>query len=338
MGYSIDILNNIRANASTEYAERIPQATRDNIAAIGNALQNYEVLYNEFCEALINKIGKTLIESKLFKNKLARFKSGAILSQQDVEEIFVDMAKAGYEYDPNGTNALARTEDDNVKVVYHRMNRRSTYDITLGDLDFLRVFKSEATLDNYIAQKLNSVYSRIAHDEWLIMKNLLATYQNKEKTGSGYFDYEVPTITEEDAPQTAKKFVKTLRKAVTDVGFASTKYNTAGVTTWTDPTDLVLLIHKDVIAEVDVEVLAKAFNMGKTDIQTAIVVMDDFGTLTDTYGLLVDKDFLKVFDTLSRMEPQRNAKGLFTIYYHHVQQILSCSPFKTAVRFKAVTA
>lgn len=332
MGFSVDVLNSIRDNASTEYAERIPQATRDNIAAIGNALQTYTPLYNEFCDALINKIGKTIIESKLFKNKLARFKSGSILSQQDVEEIFIDMAKSGYEYDPQGTNALARTEDDNVKVVYHRMNRRNTYDITLGDLDFLRNFRSEATLDSFITQKLNSVYSRAAHDEWLIMKNLLATYKNKDGK-CGYFDYQVVEITSGNAETAAKTFVKTLRKAITDVGFASTDYNTQGVTTWSDPSDLVLLVNKDVVAEVDVEVLAKAFNLGKTDIEVPIVVMDDFGKLENTYGLLIDKDFLKVFDTLSTMEPQRNAKGMFTIYYHQIQQILSCSPFKTAVRF-----
>lgn len=337
MGYSISILNNIRANASNDYAERIPEATRENIAAIGNALQSYEPLYNEFCSLLINKIGKTLIESKLFKNKLARFKSGEVLDEKDVEEIFIDMAKSGYEYDPDGKDAMARTRDDNVKVVYHRLNRRNTYDVTIGDLDFLRVFKSEATLDSFIAQKINSVYSRAAHDEWLIMKELLATYKNKTGDASGYFDYEVPAITSANAPEAAKTFVKTLRKAVTDVGFASTEYNTQGVTTWCEPSDLVLLVNKDVLAEVDVEVLAKAFNMGKTDIETAIVVMDDFGSLTDTYGLLIDKDFLKVFDTLSRMEPQRNAKGLFTVYYHHIQQILSCSPFKTAVRFKVVS-
>ena len=336
MGFSIDVLNNIRANASTEYADRIPEATRTNIAEIGNALQTYTPLYNEFCEALINKIGKTIIESKLFKNKLARFKSGAILSQQDVEEIFVDMAKSGYEYDPNGSNAMARTEDDNVKVVYHRMNRRNTYDITIGDLDFLRNFKSEATLDAFITSKLNSVYSRAAHDEWLIMKNLLASYKNKDGNGIGYFDYEVPVIANESADVTAKRFVKTLRKAITDVSFASTAYNREGVTTWSEASDLVLLVNKDVVAEVDVEVLAKAFNLGKTDIEVPVVVMDDFGTLTDTYGLLIDKDFLKVFDTLSTIEPQRNAKGMFTVYYHQIQQILSCSPFKTAVRFKAV--
>lgn len=329
MGYSISILNNIRANASPDYQARIPEATRTNISEIGFALQTYELLFNEFATKLINKIGKTTIESKLFKNKLARFKSGSVLTQQDVEEIFVDMAKSATEYDPDGTNALGRREDDNVKVVYHRMNRRSCYEITIGDLDFLRVFRSEATLDAFIASKINAVYSRAAHDEWLIMKELLASYEEMH----GYFPYGVPVMAGDNAEKTAKSFVKTVRKAVQDVGFASKKYNALGVMQWANPEDLVLLVNKDVLAEVDVEVLAKAFNMGKTDIQTQIVVMDDFGSLENTYGLLIDKDFFKVFDTLSTMRTQQNAQGLFTNYFYHVQQILSLSPFKTAVRF-----
>ncbi len=339
MGYSISILNNIRANASPDYQARIPEATRTNISEIGNALQNYELLFNEFATALINKIGKTTIESKLFKNKLARFKSGSVLTQQDVEEIFVDMAKGATEYDPDGKNALGRREDDNVKVVYHRMNRRSCYEISIGDLDFLRVFRSEATLDAFIASKINAVYSRAAHDEWVLMKNLLATYKKPETDELGYFDYGVPVIGNGDAESTAKSFVKTVRKAVQDVGFASDKYNAMGVMQWAEkPEDLVLLVNKDVLAEVDVEVLAKAFNMGKTDIQTQIVVMDDFGSLENTYGLLIDKDFFKVFDTLSTMRSQQNAQGLFTNYFLHIHQILSLSPFKTAIRFAVESA
>lgn len=336
MGYSIDILNNIRANASDEYQNRVPVATQQTIQSVGNAFQNYELLYCEFANALFNKIGKTIIESKLFKNKLARFKSGAITTQQDVEDIFVDMAKAASAYDPDGKNPLGRRTDDNVKVYYHRMNRQDCYDTTIGDIDFIRAFRSEASLDEFIKSKINSMYSRANHDEWLYMKNVLATYQNKDKTAPGYFDYEVPEITVDTAEASAKAFVKTLRKAVQDVSFASTDYNVAGVTTWTDPENLVLFVNKDVVAEVDVEVLAKAFNLGKTDINVDIVVMDDFGTLTDTYGLLVDREFFKVWDTLSTMESQRNAQGLFTNYFYHVHQILSASTFKTAVRFKKV--
>lgn len=323
MGYSVSILNNIRANASEEYQNRIPEATQQNIATVGNALQTYTMLYNEFCSALVNKIGKTILEKKLFQNPLARFKTGSITTQQDVEEIFVEMAKAEGSYDKTGPNPLGRRANPDVKVLYHRQNRQDYYAISIGDIDFLRVFRSEATLDSFISGLINSVYSGANYDEYVAMKNLLGTYD-------GYCDYGVTAIADET---TAKDFVKTVRKASTDMTFASTAHNKSGVKTWTPVKDQVLFVNKDVLAEVDVEVLAKAFNMGKTDIQVEIVPVDDFGPMTNTYGLLVDKDFFRIWDTLSHMEPQRNAQGLFTNYFYHVHQILSLSTFKNAVRF-----
>jgi len=322
MGFSVSVLNNIRANASQEYQSRIPEATQQNIISVGNALETYNLLYNEFFPALFNKIGKTMIESKLFKNKLARFKSGTIFTQQDVEEMFIEMSKAEGKYDATGPNPLGRRTGPNVEVVYHRQNRQDYYAITIGDLDVVRVFRSEASLDTFITGLFNSVYSGAEYDEYLAMKNLLATYD-------GYCDYGVAQITDEAS---AKEFVKTVRKASQDMTFASTNLNKAGVMTWTPVKKQVLFINKDVLAEVDVEVLAKAFNMGKTDMQVEIVSMDDFGELTDTYGLLVDESFFRVWDTLSKMEPQRNAQGLFTNYFYHVHQILSLSPFKNAIR------
>lgn len=330
MGYSVDILNNIRANASTEYQTRIPEATRQNVLAVGMALQTYTTLYNEFIEALVNKIGKTIIETKLFNNKLAKYKTGSVLTEQDVEEIFIEMHKAEGAYDPDGKNPLGRRNPPEVKVAYHRMNRQDYYVISVGDIDFVRVFRSESTLDTFIAGLINSVYSASNYDEWIAMKNVLATYD-------GYFDYGVDAIETDNAETKAKQFVKTVRKAVQDLSFASTLYNKAHVRTWTEPDKLVLFVNKDVLAEIDVEVLAKAFNMGKTNIEVSIEVMDDFGELTDTYGILADKDFFRVYDTLSHMEGQRNAHGLFTNYFYHVHQILSASPFKNAVRFTTGT-
>lgn len=332
MGYSIGVLNNIRMNASEEYKNRIPEATQENITTIGNALQAYTVLYNEFCAALVNKIGKTLIEKKLFENKLARFKSGALTTAQDVEEIFIEMAKAEGSYDKDGKNPLGRRNPPDVKVLYHRMNRQDCYPITIGDVDFIRVFRSEATLDSFITGLINSVYSGAAYDEWLAMKNIIATYDGYA-TAAVDMQYDnvglAKTVLLPDAP---KNFVKTVRKLVQDLSFASTKYNAAGVMTWSKPEDLVLLVNKDLLAEVDVEVLSKAFNMGKTDIQIDIISMDNFGSLSDTVAILIDKEWFKVWDTLSHMEPQRNAQGLFTNYFYHVHQILSASRFKNAVR------
>lgn len=340
MGYSISVLNNIRANMNEDYKNRIPEATQTNIAEIGQAFATYTVQFNEFSSALINKIGKTLIETKMFKNKLARFKSGSVVSPHDVEEIFIEMAKAEGAYDPTGANPLGRRENPDVKVIYHRQNRRDKYVVSIGDIDFTRVFRSESTLDVFISGIINSVYSADNRDEWLCMKNLLATYKNADGE-CGYFDYEVTDMATATSKEAfAKDMVKAVRKAVMDVTFLSTSYNVAGVETWSEVSDLVLLVNKDVLVEVDVELLAKAFHQSNTDMKVVptIIPMDDFGTLTDTYGLLVDKNWFKVYDTLFHMETQRNADGLFTNHFLHHHQILSASTFKNAVRFKKVSA
>lgn len=336
MGYSIGVLNNIRLNASQEYQDRIPVATQETIQAIGNALQTYTLLYNEFADALMNKIGKTLIEQKLFKNRLARFKSGTVLTQQDVEEIFIEMAKAEGSYDKDGKNPLGRRNPPDIKAIYHRMNRQDYYCVSIGDIDFVRVFRSEATLDSFITGLINSVYSGATYDEWVAMKELLGQYDGYAlaQVDGGDPDSSEPEID-------PKAFVKTVRKLVQDMSFPSRKFNKAGVMTWTNPEDLVLLCNKDLLAEVDVEVLSKAYNMGKTDIQIEVIPMDDFGSMEDTdhmsivgvpyAAILMDKDFLRIYDTLSHMEPQRNAQGLFTNYFYHIHQILSASTFKQAV-------
>lgn len=330
MGFSIALLNEIRNEASQDYQSHIPEATQNTISAVGNALASYTTLFNEFSVALMNKIGKTQLEQALFKNKLAKYKTGTVVTQQDVEEIYIPMAEKASAYDPDGKNPLGRRDVAQDKVVYHRQNRQDEYCISLGDIDFVRCFRSEATLDAYLSAKLSSVYVRADYDEWLIMKNLLATYD-------GYTDYQVPELTDATAEKSAKAFVKTLRKAVMDVSFMKDTFNKAGVMTKTDANQLTLFVHKDLVAEIDVEVLAKAFNMGKTDIEVDIEVMDDFGTLENTYALLVDRSWFKVYDTLSHMEPQRNAQGLFTNFFYHVHQIVSASPFKNTIRFTTET-
>ena len=341
MGYSVDILNDIRLNASEDYQARIPEATQTNIATIGQAFQSYSLQYNEFCEALIHKIGLTKLNQMMYKNKLARFKQGGVVTPHDVEEIFIEMAKAEGQYDKTGSNPLGRRELPDVKVIYHRQNRQDVYAISIGDIDFMRVFRSEATLDTFIKGLIQSVYNADERDEYLCMKNLLATYKNGEGE-CGYFDYEVNGMTASTNKETwAKGFIKALRKAVLDLTVDCSKdYNVMGVETKSNAENLVLLIHKDVLVETDVELLAKAFHQSNTDTKVVptIIPMEDFGSLTDTYALLLDEDWFRVFDTLVHMEPQRNAQGLFTNYFYHHHQILSASTFKNAVRFKKKSA
>lgn len=340
MSFSLDVLNTIRSNASADYQARIPEATRTNFASIGQAFETYTPLYNEFCASLLNRIGLTLFEQATFSNKLAPFKLGEMTSAQDVQEIFVSMAQAEGQYDPAGPNPLGRRDPAEVAVTYHRQNRRDKYVMSIGDLDFRRNFTSPATLDAFLSAQLNSIYTADAYDEWVMFKHLLATYSYNTTAGGkkSYFEYEVPLIDGANNATACKQFVKTLKKAVQDQTFMSDQFNAAGVKRKTADNNFALLIHKDLLPEIDVELLMTAFNPGKASISPTIITLDDFDELTKdksgnpTYGLLVEKDFPRIWDTVIRSEQIRNPDGLFTNTFYHHHQILSLSPFKNAVR------
>ena len=324
---TIATLNAIRSAASTEYQTRIPLATRDNITAIGNTLSTYTTLMNEFTTNLIGKIGLTVFSDTSFENKLAPFKKGFLGAGVDVEEIFIEMAAAAA-FDKDGTTTLARAKKE-VLVKYHRENRQDTYKVTLADSQLKNAFASPSGVTTLLDKFVASVYNGSENDEYILMKELLAEY------AANYTDYQIAPITDAATTQT---FLRTVRKAVADVGFVSTAFNKAGVKTMTRPQDLVLLVNKDILSHVDVDVLAKSFNLGKTDFEPKIIVLDDFGSMADTYGLLVDKDFFMVYDTLHRVEEQRNAQGMFTNHFLHIWQILSLSEFKNAIRFQKTVA
>lgn len=340
MGFSVETLNAIRAQASTDYQDRIPEATRENFTNIGTAFETYKPLYNEFLSALLNRIGLTMFEEATFENKLKPFKLGQLTSQQDVQEIFTSMAKAEGAYDPQGPNPLGRRAPADVSVIYHRQNRQDKYVMSIGDIDFRRNFTSPEAMDHFLSAQLNSIYTADEFDEWTVFKNLLGSYKFTPEGGTArsYFEYECPYIDGTNNTEALKRFVKTLKKAVQDMSFMSDQFNAAGVTRRTSPDNFALLIHKDMLPEISVEVLMSAFNQEHADIKPAVITMDDFGDLTTdssgrkTLGLLVEKDFIRVWDTLIHSEQIRNPDGLFTNTFYHHHQILSLSPFKNAVR------
>lgn len=326
---TVAVLNTVRLAAGGDYAARVPAATQGTIASVGQAVTDYIPNLNEFTNTLLEKIGLTVIETKMAGNRLSGFKKGKLSYGATVEEIFIEMAKAAA-FDKDGANALARTKPD-VKVYYHTENRQATYPITVSDDQVRKAFRSENGVSELLAGIINSAYSADSHDEYILMKNVLATYASGEPLTPDYYDYEVTAITD---AATAGAFLRTLRKASLDMSYMSSKYNKAGVMTKCEQQNQSLIVHKDVLAHVDADVLAKSFNMGKTDIQVTIVPVDDFGTMADSYGILMDSDWFEVRDTHYSMENVRNGQGRFTNYFLHHDQILSASRFKNAIRFK----
>lgn len=324
------ILNTIRANASSDYQERVPVATQQNIAEVGNAITNYEPTRNEFLNALINRIGMVIIQSRLYENPLREFKKGMLEFGKDIEEIFVEIAKAqSYNPEVAETEVFKRVIPD-VKTIFHRMNRQDFYKVTISNDQLRTAFLSYRGIEDLIGRIVDSLYSGDNYDEFLLMKHLMLDYGDKGL----FYPITVTAVTDE---ATAKKLTVKLRATAKTIGFMSPNYNAQGVHTFTPMEDIIIFMTPETEALMDVESLARAFNLEYADFLGRVVIVDDFGGLENVQALMVDRRWFMVYDTFFNFTEQYNAQGLYWNYFFHHWQVLSTSQFANAIAFTTET-
>ena len=151
--------------------------------------------------------------------------------------------------------------------------------------------------------------------------------------------------------QTAKALIRQMRSAFSKFQIPSTKYNAwnkvkggrLALKTWSDPEDIVVLISADIESLVDVEVLASAFNMSKTDFIGRVIVVDDFNQYDDEGTLVVDgsaikamicdKAWFKIKTQDFAMDDFWNANNRCWNYYLNDVRMVNYSLFANALVF-----
>lgn len=335
MADMISILNTIRANASKEYQDRVPVATRENITEVANPILTYSVTMNEFLNLMVNKIAFTIVRNRTFKNPLSILKKGNVPLGNDIEEIFTNMAKADT-FDPSGSDLLKRKISD-TKVLYHRMNRQDQYTVTISRQQLKNAFTSYSDLEKLINTVVTSMYSGDNYDEFILMKNLFASSITNNKITT----MEVEGLTTKEL---ATEFVENVKTVSGYMQFPSSSFNKYfdnkpttdtgdPITTWTPKENQILLLRTDIKTKIDVEVLAQAFNMDKVSFMGRVVEVDNFGSATDCLGILMDESTIEVRDNLLEITDFYNGKGMYTNYYLNHWQTYSLSLFGNAVAF-----
>lgn len=339
MPNNVEIVNAIRSLGGSDYTDRIPEATRTNIAQIGLAITTdaFEKKNNEFLDALINRIGKVMIDSRLLTNRLAAFKRGTVAYGDTIEDIYVDIIKSEA-YDAVGTPDQFQKFKPNVKTYFHRRNRQDDYPVTIQYESLRAAFTQENGLQRLVDGIMQSVYSSANVDEYILMKQLFALYLNTPVTPLK--PGQIVTLSADITDRaTADEFLVALKSAIYKVVFPSSLYNPSGVTTQSDMTEstarLALFVRADKVPVMDVYSLSAAFNMGKATPEVPIIVLDDFGEGNDdVVAALVDRDWFLVHDSLTTMTSAFNARGLYWNYFYHVWQYMAVSQFKNAIFFK----
>lgn len=309
-------------------SERIPTATAENLADIGQYILNNKSLANQFLNVLVNRIARVIITSRLYENPLAAFKRGTEKYGDIIEEIFVNIANA-HEYNPQiAENEVYKRVIPDVGAVFHRTNSQLFYKATIQEESLEKAFTSEQGMRTLIAGIVDSLYSGANYDEFVSMKNIFAESADE----MFYIKTDAPSV------DNIHNIVTNIKSASNLMEFMSNQYNAAGVMNYTPKSRQVLLIRADIDAIMDVNVLAAAFNMDKAEFMGRKVLVDNFGAENpDVYAVLCDDEFLMVVNTLDKFTEQYNAQGLYWNYFWHVWRVFSRSPFSNCIAFTSGT-
>lgn len=328
------VFNVVRANSSEVFVNTVPSATKDNIQTIKNILFNdtYQPILNEFVNNLINRIGLTIIRNKSFDNPLSIFKKGSVPLGTDIQDIYENPAEAEqYEYSNTAMAKLLTITDPDTHVAYYRRNRQDLYTKTIAREGLQGAFVSWEEFENYIAGITNSLYSGNYISEFNYTKKLIdGAYDNNKVIQK--------VVTNPTDEATSKAFLKEVRSLYDLMSFPSKEYNAYSkfsgakgeITTWTDKNRVCLIVRADVMANVDVDALASAFNIDKADFLGRVIKVDKFEN-EEILGVVCDEAWLQIYDNIFRFDEFYNARTMSWNEYLHAWGTYAICPFANAV-------
>ena len=337
-------LNAIREISSTIYHEYVPVIDDStDISAFAQPLFDYPVVYNEFCDVLVNKLVYSQFETMTFNNPLRVLEGDRIPLGYAGEHVYTNPAKARG-FNVNDFAGLLVKYEADVKVEYHTVNSDIQYCVTIARQQLKKAMTSWDNLASFITQLSNSLYNGAYIDFFRYTKNIISGAFKENRAV-----YEKITAVTSEA--TAKAFVERCRELFLNFQLPSTSYNAwaknggAGkpITTWTRPEDIVLIIRNDVRSKIDVQSLASAFNLQYADFIGNVITVDNFDAYdddgnkvydgSDIVGMIADKAWFKIKTQDFFMENFYNPNNRTMQYYLNVQRMYNMSLFANGVIF-----
>ncbi|HCA4682320.1 TPA: hypothetical protein MWZ69_002546 [Enterococcus faecium] len=323
----VQLMTAIYNSSSSLFQANVPMPNADNIQAVGAGITRLDVVKNEFISTLVDRIGKVVIQYKSWRNPLKMFKKGNMPLGRTIEEIFIDIAQE-HKFNPEeSVTGVFKQEVPDVKTLFHEINREGYYKQTIQEAWLEKAFTSWDNFNSFVAGVMNALYTGDEVSEFEYTKLLIANYQEKEL----FKEIEIGEIN-------AKEFIRKIKATSNKLEFMNNSYNAQGVRTSTAKADQYVIIDADTDATIDVDVLAAAFNMSKTDFVGHKIVIDEFPKKegeesSNIVAVIVDSEWFMIYDKLYKTTSLYNPEGLYWNYWLHHHQLYSTSQFGNAVAF-----
>ena len=298
-------LNAIREISSDIYHKYIPEIDEDtDISRLSTPIFEVPEVYNEFCNALVNRIVYTQFENKAFRNPFVVLDGDQIPLGYAGQEIYINPQK-GRQFNVEDFAGLLVKYEADVKVQYQTINSDLQYPVTFTRQQLKKAFVSWGDLETFIDGLSNALYNGAYIDEYQKVKELVAGAYSMNIA-------QYTKVTAVSSADTGKAFVQKARELFLNFQTPSSKYNSWAknggegrpVITWTNPEDIVFIVRNDVRAALDVLVESMAFNIDKSVLLGNIMTVDDFtvynedGSVhhdgSDILGIIADKKFFRI--------------------------------------------
>lgn len=172
---------------------------------------------------------------------------------------------------------LAKYESD-TKVQFFKVNSDIQYPVTITRAKIKNAFTSWNELNSFIDGITTALYNGAYIDRYNMTKGLVGTAYKSNNV-------KVEVVSNPIGSDSyAKALVEKARQIYLDMQTPTTRYNAwvqAGgygneILTFTPKEDIVMVVRNDVLATLDVNVLASAFNIDKTTLLGNIIGVNDF--------------------------------------------------------------
>lgn len=324
-----------------------------SIMNIYSFITGYEPNRNAFLYALMNRIGMTILTSKMWNSPLAWTLQGRLEFGESIEEIFVNLIKVR-SFDP--TKAPARVFERNVpdvRAAFHVMNWQKEYPLTITTDQLRQAFLSWQGIVDLVQGCIQSMYKSLQKDMYETTKYMIA----KLIISGQMPNVQIPDFTD---PANMPSVVKAARSTALNMTILGTQYNMAHVYNAVDSvSDLYVIMSNDLIASKDVDVLAAAFNMDRATFYGRVIGIDSFSDMdydrldmlfegTEGYAhisgtdltnlqkvgfIACEKDFFQIWENFQEVTDNYNGSGLYWNYFLHAWYTFSVSPFAQGVLF-----
>lgn len=340
----VEIFNAVRSATSPQFQTRIPSATQGNIRNAVDTMRNFPYLRDEFTGVLIQRLIGLYIQHADWDDPLKLIGSPRTLKRygSTYEQAAVGLVKArtrNFNKEYLGDDVYGRYSLPTASV-FHPLTFDHYYPVTIPEDALLTAFDGESGMSDYISEIMNAPILSDRNDMYLMKTQTFAEYARK----GGFYRVHTPDVGKADSTEAdAKGLLRLIQQVANELKAspmsAMPRYNAMSwVTPWRD-SEAILFATPQVIAALNVEALAAAFNIDKVNVPYRIIpIPEDMfgigGAAGKVQAVLTTEDFFFCWDEMleTTNSPVNPIDGTRNIFYKHRGSITP-NPFANAVLF-----